>query len=321
MNAPSNSALEKTRNSNFSLSTQILRQWSAPGIILAITNLADEEVLLSHAVHQARRSTARVLLLHVLEPESLPPHTGEGTPPSAQQSLAESALATLNRMARQLRWVGVPCEPLLLRGSPAQEILLVAKARGVDRLLVTTACARRTRSTAPRTLAEDLLSGALVPLCSVGECLPPTPVFGQPAGEITLALSLDSEAALPLAFAARLAQENGAKLTVMHVFGNERKRRREIERTPLAVASQLPADMLREAGLLCPLEIAIRKGDPVMEILKYGSRSNEDFIVLGPVSETQPLRAWTSNIVQRVISEAHCPVIVLGPSLGILNNG
>lgn len=316
MNAPSNSLLEKTRNSSFSLSTHILRQWSAPGIILAITNLADEEVLLLHAIHQARRSAARVLLLHVLQAENLPLHTGEWTHLPEHQSMAESALAALDRMARQLRWVGIPCEPLLLRGSPPKEVLLVAKARSADRLLVTTACAKRTKNAAPRTLTEDLLSGASVPICSVGECLPPRPAPGERAGEITLALSLHADAALPLAFASRLAQENGAKLTVMHVFGSDEKGRKEIERTPLAVAAQLPADTLREAGLMCPLEIAIRKGDPATEILKCSSRSIQDFIVLGPVGDTPPLGAGTSNIAHRVISEALCPVIVLGQCLG-----
>jgi nucleotide-binding universal stress UspA family protein len=318
VNARSNSVLEQTWNASISLSPLVLRQWSGPGMILAVTNLADEEILLFHAIQQARRSSAKVLLVHVLEPEKVPPHRGERTRSPEYQSLAESALAALNRMARQLRWVGVPCEPLLLRGSPAQEIPLVAKARGADRLLMTAACEKRGKYTAPKTLAEDLLSGISVPICTVGQCPPPAPGIGHRPANITLALSLNSDAEMPLAFASRLAQEHQAKLTVMHVFGNEEKDRKGIERTPLAVASQLPADRLRETELMCPLEIAVRKGDPATEILKAESRTNQDFIVLGPVGEAQPLRAGTSNIVHRVISEALCPVIVLGQSLGHL---
>jgi nucleotide-binding universal stress UspA family protein len=318
VNARSNSVLEQTWNANLSLSSQVLRQWSGPGIILAVTDLTDEEILLFHAIQQARRSSAKVLLVHVLQPEKVRSQAGEWTRPSEYQSLAESALAALDRMARQLRWVGVPCEPLLLRGSPAKEIPLVAKARSADRLLMTTACEKRGKNIAPKTLAEDLLSGISVPICTVGQCLPPAPVVGHQRANITLALSLDSDAVIPLAFASRLAQEHQAKLTVMHVFGNEEKDRKEIERTPLAVASQLPAHRLRETELMCPLEIAIRKGDPATEILKAESCTNQDFIILGPVGEAQPLRAGTSNIVHRVISEALCPVIVLGQSLGHL---
>lgn len=316
MNAMSNSALERTWNVSFALSAQVLRLWSAPKIILAVTNLSDEEILLFHCIQQARRSSAKVLLVHVTRPENVTSHSMEQTQSVEPRSLAESALTSLNRMARQLQWVGIPCEPILLRGSPVKEIPLVARARGADRLLMTAACERRAKNTAPKTLAEELLPGISVPICTVGQCLPPAPVSFQRSANVTLALSLRSDAAMPLAFASRLAQEHHANLTVMHVLSSAEKGRREIERTPSAIASQLPADTLREAELMCLLEIALRKGDPATEILKSGSCTNEDFIVLGPVGRPQPLQAGTSDIVHRVISEALCPVIVLGQSLG-----
>lgn len=316
MNARSNSVLEGAWNTSFSMSTQVLRQWSAPEVILAVTNLADEEIVLFHCIQQARRSTARVLLVHVLQAEDVPAPAKEWTQSAEIRSFVESPLTSLNRMARQLRWAGIPCEPLLLRGSPLKEIPLVARARGADRLLMTAACERRGKNSAPKTLAEELLPGISVPICTVGKYLPPPPVGFRRSAIFTLAVSLASDAAMPLAFASRLAQEHHANLTVMHVFSGREKGRNQIERTPLAVAAQLPADTLREAELMCPLEIAIRKGDPATEILKAGSCMNQDFIVLGPVRQPQTTPAGTSSVVHRVISEALCPVIVLGPSLG-----
>ena len=126
---------------------------------------------------------------------------------------------------------------------------------------------------------------------------------------------------MPLAFASRLAQEHHATLTVMHVFGNEKNGEKELERNPLAVASALPADRLREAELMCPLEIAVRKGDPATEILKSGSCTNQDFIVLGPVGQPQPVQAGTLSIVHRIVRDALCPVIVLGQSLALSATG
>lgn len=316
MNAMSNSVLERTGNTSFSMSTHVLRQWSAPEVILAVTNLADEGLLLFHCIQQARRSTARVLLVHVLEAEDLPARAREGTRSDELRSRAESALISLNRMARQLNWVGIPCEPLLLKGAPLKEIPLVARARGADRILMTAACERRSKNSVPKTLAEELLPGISVPVCTVGNCLPPGPAGFQRSANFTLALSLHSDAAMPLAFASRLAQEHHANLTVMHVFNGREKGRKEIDRTPLAVAAQLPAETLREAQLMCPLEIAVRKGDPATEILKAGSCMNQDFIVLGPAGQPQTVPAGASSVVHRVISEALCPVIVLGQSLG-----
>jgi nucleotide-binding universal stress UspA family protein len=150
---------------------------------------------------------------------------------------------------------------------------------------------------------------------------PPENATGQRHGNITLALSLNSDAGMPLAFASRLAQERQASLTVMHVFGSGQKGRGEIARTQWAVTSRLPADRLREAELMCPLEIAVRRGDPAAEILKSGNSTNQDCIVLGPVDPSQPVEAGRSSIVHRVISEARCPVIVLGRSVADATGG
>lgn len=316
MNAMSNSILEGTANTSFSMSAHVLRQWSAPEVILAVTNLADEEVVLFHCIQQARRSTAKVLLVHVLQPEEAPARARVASPSGEIRPPAESPFTSLNRMARQLRWAGIPCEPLLLRGSPLKEIPLVARARDADRILMTAACEKRARNSAPTTLVEELLPGISVPICTVGKCLPPAPAGSQRPAIFTLALSLASDAAMPLAFASRLAQDHHAHLTVMHVFSGREKGRNQMEQTPLALAAQLPAELLREAELVCPLEIAVRKGDPATEILKSASCTNQDFIILGPVGQPQTVPAAASGVVHRVIGEALCPVLVLGPSLG-----
>jgi nucleotide-binding universal stress UspA family protein len=312
VNATSNSVLEPIWSPGLLPSARVLRQWSAPATILAITNFANEEILLFHAIQQARRSAARVLLVHVLPSDNVLPGVRRWIQPGETGSLAESARACLQRMARQLRWVGIQCEPLLLRGSVAREIPLVAKARGADRILMDAACQKRAKGTAPRTFAEDLLPGISVPICTVGQCEPPERAGAPRPGNITLALSLRSDSAVPIAFASRLAQEHQAKLTVMHVFDSEDKVCKDSERTPLAVASQLPAERLREAELMCPLEIAVARGDPATEILKAGTCINQEFIVLGPVGQPGPGPAGRASTVHRIIREARCPVIVLG---------
>ncbi len=316
MNAITSPVLEREWEASFLPSAQTLRQWTAPGTILAVTNFADEEILLFHAIRQARRSAAKVLLVHVLQPRNALPIARRWVHRTDAGSSAESALVSLHRMARQLRWVGIPCEPLLLRGLPGKEISLVVKARGVDRILMAGTCKGRARGKAAAALVEDLLPKISIPICTVGQHLPSALAHNQRSGHITLAISLHSDVEFPLAFASRLAQDHQAKLTVLHVFGGEEKSRKEIERTPLAFASQLPAERLREAEMLCPLEIAAPKGDPATEILKFGSCTNQDFIVLGPIGQPHSAQPAGSIIVHRVISEARCPVIVLGPSVG-----
>lgn len=315
MGAASNLRFEPATEPSQSISARMLRLWCAPGTILAVTNLGDEEALLFHLIRQARRSSAKVLLAHVLQSSRVRADPRQLPQRAESSRVVESAQESLTRMAQQLRWVGIPCEPLLLRGSAANEISLVAEARGAQRLLMLGACAKDGGDGAPKTLAEELLPRISIPICTVGQHGLALPQLAASAARVTLALSLESDAELPLAFASRLAQEHKAQLTVVHVFGRDDKVRDGSGRTPLAVASRLPANRLREAELLCPLEIAIRTGDPATEILKFGAGTDQDLIVLGPAGLPRPVPAGNSSVVHRVITEARCPVIVLGQSM------
>ena len=51
------------------VSAKTLRQWCAPEVILVVTSLADETVILPHAIKQARQSGAKIVLAHVVTPQ------------------------------------------------------------------------------------------------------------------------------------------------------------------------------------------------------------------------------------------------------------
>jgi nucleotide-binding universal stress UspA family protein len=308
MSAASNMRFEPDKELNGSLSARMLRLWCAPETILAVTNLADEETLLFHAIWQARPSCAKVVLVHVLKnhrtsfrPDSFPAPTHS----------AERAQRMLERMARQLRWVGIPCEAILLKGEPTEEILAVAKARGVHRLLLSAESEGHLRT---RTLAEEISPWVGVPVCAVREHLLPAAKNDRPAGRITLALSLRSNYETPLRFAGRLAQELDAGLTVMHVVESGGADPIAKVRTSSALSSWLASESLREAQLFCPVEFAVRAGDPAREILKQVAGTNHDYLIVGAPESPCADRPESASAVHKIVREAPCPVIILGPS-------
>jgi nucleotide-binding universal stress UspA family protein len=311
MSAASNMRFEPAAELSGSLSARMLRLWCAPETILAATNLADEETLLFHAIRQARPSSAKVILVHVLENQRLSFRPATRPVSAGPVHSSELAQQTLERMARQLRWVGIPCEPLLLKGEPAEEVLAVAKARGVNRLLLSVESVGRPRT---RTLAEEISPWAGVPVCVVRERLLPGTKNDRPAGQITLALSLRSNSETLLRFAGRLAQELDASLTVMHVAESGHDDASAMEGTPAALTSRFVSESLREAQLLCPLEIAVCTGDPAMEILKYVAGTSHDYLIVGAPQSPCADRPESASAVHKIVREARCPVIILGPS-------
>lgn len=68
------------------------------------------------------------------------------------------------------------------------------------------------------------------------------------------------------------------------------------------------------------MEVVVREGDPVTEIVGFSSFTNQDFIILGPPGSWSGSWQVGARVVNRVISEARCPVIVVRSSAANANN-
>jgi nucleotide-binding universal stress UspA family protein len=213
-------------------------------------------------------------------------------------------------MARKLRWVGITCEPILNKAFHAVEIPGLAKSRDVERVIITSQDGQSAMNSGWRIFIDQLLRGSEVPVCIIGGLAFPDPVGERRAGRVSLALSLSSDSETALGFACRFAQERHSRLTLLHVFNKEDGIAEA--RSILEVTSHLPALTLREAELFCPLEIAVREGDPASEILKFDANTNQDFIILRSAGLPQSAPPDSASVSQRIIREARCPVIILG---------
>ncbi len=147
----------------------MLRQWCMPETILAVTNLTDEKALIFHLISQARPGRAKVLLVHAAVDRASSRY-GAALNLLGNGFATEPAQQTLDRMARQLRWVGIECEPVLLNGTAPEEIAALAKARAVDRVLIT---AHSRKKSIKKTLAEELAPVVGVPICVLPEHISP----------------------------------------------------------------------------------------------------------------------------------------------------
>jgi nucleotide-binding universal stress UspA family protein len=299
-------------------SAKTLRQWCAPEVILVVTNLTDEKLILPHVIKQARQSHAKIVLAHVVTPHenSLGHRPLLYRPPS----LLREARSIVERMARQLRWLGFTCEPVIVTGQLHSEIQLIASNFCVDRAIITFSNANLARS---RTLAppDQFLPKLDVPTCVIGRHVSLAYSSGLVTRHVTLAVSLDSDCNIPLAFACRFAQELRAKLTILHIIGRGNCALDPAARTPMAIASRLPNPTWREAELFCPTEIKIREGEVAEEILKHGASTNQDLMILCSPGLSSPNADLKTSLTRRVLEEAQCPIFVLQKQFENSNNG
>ena len=98
-------------------------RWSSPELILVATNLLEGQSLLLHAIFQARLSKAKVLLVHVIPHSYVRRDIQDGTPSFFPGPAVRRIRATLDEAVKEFQQAGVLCEPIVLTGSPAEQIL------------------------------------------------------------------------------------------------------------------------------------------------------------------------------------------------------
>jgi len=104
-------------------------------ILIPLENSAADETILTHIKPLARMTGAKLLLVHVAD--------GWVARNFQQLKLAESQemkddRAYLERRVRELTEEGFSCEAVLALGEPSDEIIKLARERGVDLIAMTT---------------------------------------------------------------------------------------------------------------------------------------------------------------------------------------
>jgi nucleotide-binding universal stress UspA family protein len=296
------------------MSSGSIQRWCDPRVILLATNLHDPPDLMRHAVAEARRSGARLLLVHVIPPHA-PQEDAAGSPPRVFLfPSADCAANALEQLALQLQWQGVLCEAVVLRGRPAEQICALVPLRKVDRVFVASR-GRAAGASAGPCVAEELASALAIPVCVVSSQADPAAMSGARASRVLLALSLRSMRREYVDFAFGVARARGARLTLLHVLEGssirERHRASAHDRAMLRLAALAATCDARPRGT----DLVVRDGDPAAQIVEQAGCPFQDLIVLGSSSLRSSSAMLGANILRRVIAEARCPVITLKPPI------
>lgn len=279
--------------------------------ILVASNLEENSLLVHHAAMQARRTGARVVLAHVVAPKAAEKKTSPGIVRIADPALCRTVLDQLEFAAIQLLWQGIVCDPVVLSGDPAQQIVALAHARGADRVLVADRVCS-VESSSGETTVQRLLRTLDLPLFVLGPHASSIPEADVADGRILLPLSLRHDRPEYVAFGSRLAREICSRLTLFHVIDTSHMTERQRQQVHTNAYTQLAALAATESNPLFPIEILVREGDVVQAIVEEAVCPHRDLIVLG----TGPVHygvATRNGVVRQVIANARCPVVALKP--------
>lgn len=283
--------------------------------ILLLTDFSEpSEIAIPFAIAIAREYESNVYAMHVLTPVPF----AYASPESAAvaiEGFEEGAQAGMQIVDAQL--VGVPHETMLVRGEsvwPPVEKALDEWA--IDLVILGTHGRTGAIKLLFGSVAEEIFRRASVPVLTIGPSVRKGFHGGGQFRRVLFATDFTSEAQAAAPYAISMAQENQARLLLLHVMRDPEVKtsKRTAQDSVANVMHQLYEIVPQEAELWCRPEPTVRFGNPAELILETANELEADLIVLGVRDAARHLGAATHlerTTAHKVVAHATCPVLTV----------
>jgi len=263
------------------------------------------------AAHLAQEFRAKLHAVHAKAPESYALPATEIWPIVNEQLEKESS--DLKRALRD-DYPALNSDVVIIEGGVIDVVETVAEARHADLIILGTSGRRGIGKFILGSVAEEILRRATCPVLTVGPhaaaVLPHEKMFYK----ILYATDFSDGAPAAVTFAVGFAQEQQARLTLLHVIDRPHTgdlvRPHELE---TAALDHLATFVAGDHGLLFEPKTVVVHGVPADKILEVAQKERADLIVLGLRRAKGYLRAThlPNAVAHRVISQATCPVLTV----------
>jgi len=295
--------------------------------ILFATDFSEaSQAALPYAAAIARRYDSQLHIAHIVSPTGyiIPSEPGD---PVTLDSIHEAALADARQRIETLtsHLKTVPHHTYLREGKVWESLSDIVQTHDIDLLVVGTHGRTGVEKFVLGSKAEEILRQATCPVLTVGPKIGGRAKLaaieneGNLAGpkislhQIIFATDFSPESLAAAPFAASLAKEFQAKLTLLNVI----EKYEDIDRRPRPVdlaLQRLGRLVPEEASLWCSPKSSVQFGPPAECILKEALDSEADLVVLGVRAAAGHLLAATHlpwATAHKVIVQAHCPVLTI----------
>lgn len=289
--------------------TQALERIAIKNILFATDFSPAANAAVPFAKQIARKFGAKTIGVYVSPYDSY-----VAAAPEAWAALAEAANRDAKLSAQRLneQLAGVEHEAVIAEGNVWEVVSGLIKDKWIDLIILGTRGRTGLGKNLMGSVAEEILRKALCPVLTVGPHVTLQPENAANLHEILYATDLTLELPPAASYAISLAQENQARLTLLHVI-EDQKTGEFVHPSEIAQFKLQKLDELvpKEAELWCEPKCLVEKGEAAQKILEVAQKHSADLIVLG----AQPAK-WLSthlniSTVHQVVAEAPCPVLTV----------
>jgi nucleotide-binding universal stress UspA family protein len=270
------------------------------------------EAALPFAVSVAREYGAKVYAFHVLIP-AVYTYTTPETAAVALEAQEDDAQANMQRVNAQL--TGLAHETVVERNTgvwPAVEAAI--KEYAIDLIVVGTHGRTGAQKLLMGSVAEEIFRRSHVPVLTIG----PSEKHGAHRGarfhHVLFATDFSEDSLAAASYALSMAQENEARLTLLHVMKEPEVSDKAAEDRISSANFRLHEIVPQAAESWCRPDAVVRFGTAAERILDLAKERDADLIVLGvrggrgvPGAATHLERATA----HKVVAHAPCPVLTV----------
>lgn len=282
---------------------------SLRNILFATDFSAYSAAALPYAVSLAEKYGAKILAVHVVPaPVPAPKGSWDVTIERKEREVREK----LEKIVPKLH--GVPHELVVGMGSPWKMLSEIIRDSEVDLVLIGTHGRTGADKLLMGSVAEGIFRRSSCPVLTIGPKVTAKPENVTEIHEVLFPTDFEAGSQNAAAYAISLAQENQARLTLLHVVGSLEEATRDPQKTIVSYLGKLEDVVPPDADLWCKAKSFVCYGHVAEEILGLAKERGADLIVLG-VRHAGALAAVSSHapwgISCQVVREAHCPVLTV----------
>jgi nucleotide-binding universal stress UspA family protein len=265
---------------------------------------------LPYAAEIARRYEAKVYTLHVL------PSNAYTDFPETWPILAEWARGEAQQKAHELlsHLEGIETEVLVNSGDVSTVVEDVIETCKIDLVVLGTHGRTGWGKVLLGSVAETIFRKAPSPVITVGPHCCADPKHSIEFHQIVFATNFSPASLVAAPYAVSLAQENQARLTLLHVIEEPKSGLGNPDQLVPPELPMLCRVVPKEARLWCEPELLVEEGIAANKILEIAAQKKADLIILGVHPPRGPLHAdahLPMTTAHKVVSQAPCPVLTV----------
>jgi len=263
------------------------------------------------ALSLAQRFNSKIYLTHVIT------LAGHGVMEAEVGALSREELWNLAKQSAGKiedsgRLSGIPYEVVIEKGALWPTLENLIKEYDIDLLVLGTHGMTGAVKVVAGSSAEQIFRQARIPVFTVGPAVSGHPSFAGGLKSILCATDFGPAAEKEVAFAFALAQDQQARLTLLHVIpkgakisGREAERERETNTRKLTELVPPGVDIAFKP------DYRLLPGEPVEEILRTAEDTKADLIVIGAKKRESLSGHIPHTKAYRVVCGARCPVLTI----------